>query len=72
MARRQLQQDRRSDVVGQVAHNAQAFARGGGNFSEIETEHVLLGDRDFFRRKLRAQQDGEFVVKLHRDHAVRS
>jgi len=70
VAGRQLEQDRRGDVVGQIADHAEPLARRSGNLIEIEVEYVLFKDRDFVGRKLRAQLCGEVMIQFDSNHAA--
>ena len=71
VAGRQLEQNRRSDVVRQVAHYTQSLARCAvlrKRRSKVEVQHVLFDDRDLLRWKLHAQAESEIVIEFNCDN----
>ena len=66
----ELEQDGRGDVVGQVAGDTEALARGRGGSGEVEVEHILLDDGYAAGIEVRAQAGGEIAVELDGENAA--
>ena len=64
-------QNRRSDVVRQVADNSWAAATLGSRGGKVELENILLDDRHLVRREFLAQPVGEFRIQFNCDYVTR-
>src|SRR5208337_4022229 len=74
MAGRQLEQNRRRDVIRQIADHAQPSSRLGRRRSKIELQDILLDDGYASGRyalvvKLSAQSRGKLTIELNRHYA---
>ena len=62
--REQVEQQRRRDVVGQVAHHAQPLSTGSGERREVETQRIRPVQRQALRRVPLTERRGEVAVDL--------
>ena len=69
VAGRQLEQNRRGDVIRQVAHHAQPLSGLGCRRRKIELQYILLDDGHALRIELPAQSRGKLAIELNRHHA---
>jgi len=65
VARRQLQQDLRCNVVRQVAHHQQPLPGPRSRSGKVEVQHILFHHRDPLSRELRPQVHGQPVIQFH-------
>ena len=61
-----MKQQRRRDVVGQVADDAQITTARSGECCEIETQCITLVQREAARHERRAQLGGEIAIDFDR------